>query len=170
MVGLDFDEWYRRERPKVVAAVIAITGRPSIADDVTDEAFTRAVERWGRVGQMDAPGGWVHRTALNAARRRLKRDGHERRLLRTVAAGMPAEAPPPTWPLDLWEALRSLPPREREAMVLRHVADLSVAEVAKVMGITPGTVGAALHAARARLAPAWDADPTTPRAPEATDA
>ncbi|MGI8756738.1 MAG: sigma factor [Acidimicrobiales bacterium] len=72
-----FDDWYREERPKVVASVTAITGRSTIASDSADEAFTRAVERWRRVSQMSSPAGWVHQTALNVARRTLRREAHE---------------------------------------------------------------------------------------------
>lgn len=160
MPPIDFDAWYRRERPRVVASVAAITGHPSLAVEAADEAFTRAFERWRSVSAMQSPGGWVHRTALNVARRRLRRSGQERRLWRLVANGSTPEAPPPTWPLDLWMLLQKLAPREREAMVLRHVADLSTKDVAAVMGVSQGTVSSTLHAARARLAGELDKEAT----------
>jgi RNA polymerase sigma-70 factor (ECF subfamily) len=151
--GIEFDAWYLREHPRVVSAVAAITGRPSVAGEAADEAFTRACERWERVRAMDSPGGWVHRTALNVARRQLRRSGHERRLLGRIAAGADAvvEAAPPAWSGELWDALAALTDRQREAVVLRHVADLTVAEVAAAMGIAPGTAAWTLHAARQRL-------------------
>jgi RNA polymerase sigma-70 factor (ECF subfamily) len=150
---LDFETWYMREHPRVVSAVAAITGRPTLAGEAADEAFTRACERWDRVRAMGSPGGWVHRTALNVARRRLRRSEHERRLLRRFTTAQEPEAGPPTsWSPEVWEALRALPRREREAIVLRHVADLPVAEIATVMGVVPGTVASTLASARARLA------------------
>ncbi len=161
MAQLDFDTWYRDERPKVVASVTAITGRASLASEAADEAFTRAFERWQRVAAMVSPGGWVNRTALNVAHRRLRRERQEGRLWRTASAGAQRESPPPMWPADLWEALAALTPREREAMVLRHVADLSTNDVAAAMGISQGTVSSTLHSARARL--------TAELAKEATD-
>lgn len=157
---VDFDDWYRAERPKVEAAVAAITGHQSIAPDAADEAFTRAVERWRRVSTMESPGGWVHRTALNVARRRLRREKIERSLLRKVAAGTPNVSAPPAWPLELWEVLRALPPREREAVVLGHVADLSTQAVAEVMGVSSGTVSSTLHSARARMSAAHEQEIT----------
>lgn len=170
MDELDFESWYLREHPRVVSAVAAITGRPSVAGEAADEAFTRACERWDRVRAMASPGGWVHRTALNVARRRLRRSAHERRLLRRVAPRSEPEAPPPAWSAEVWDALRSLPPREREAVVLRHVGDLPVAEVARVMGVASGTVASTLASARTRLSQLL-ADPV-PRsmAEEASDA
>lgn len=153
-----FDEFYRDLRPRVVASVAAITGRPSLAPDCADEAFTRAYERWDRVRAMESPAGWVHATALNEARRRLRRAAHERRLLRRLAVTTAAQAPPPDWPLELWDRLRELPDRERQAMVLRHVGDLSTAGVAAAMGTTEGTARATLHRARSRLARATPED------------
>jgi RNA polymerase sigma-70 factor (ECF subfamily) len=169
----DFEAWYLREHPRVVSAVAAITGRPSVAADAADEAFTRACERWERVRGMGSAGGWVHRTALNVARRRLRRTDHERRLLRRFTAAHEPEAPPPAWSVEMWDVLRALPPCEREAIVLRHVGDLSVAEVAQAMGVTTGTVSSTLSSARHHLAellgePAPPADATPVE--EVTDA
>jgi RNA polymerase sigma-70 factor (ECF subfamily) len=163
----EFDVWYRREHPRVVSAVAAITGRPSVAREATAEAFVRAYERWDRVRVMASAGGWVHRTALNAARRQLRRAAVERRLLRRVALAQPGEAPPPDWSPELWAVLRELPRREREAIVLRHVADLPVAAVAGIMGITVGTASWTLRSARDRLNRALGGhvdDRPTPRA------
>lgn len=167
MAELDFEGWYLREHPRVVSALAAITGRPSVAAEAADEAFVRACERWDHVRAMESPGGWVYQTALNDARRRLRRAGHERRLLGRLAHD-PAQGPwdpaPEHWSPELWEALRSLPLREREAIALRYVADLSVAEVAEVMGISSGTAAWTLHSAHHRLARAMgEVDPDGPR-------
>ena len=84
-----------------------------------------------------------------ALRRLQRRAAIERRLLRRVetAAGVsPSEVDP-----DLWDAVRSLPARQREAIVLRYVVDLEQHEIADAMGVTAGTVASTLHAARARL-------------------
>jgi RNA polymerase sigma-70 factor (ECF subfamily) len=148
----DFEVWYLREHGRVVSTVAAVTGRPSIAGDCADEAFTRACERWASVREMASPGGWVTTVALNEARRRLRRAGHERRLLVWVASTAPVEAAPPAWSPEVWEALATLPRREREAVALRYVADLPVDQIATIMGIAAGTAASTLHSARARLA------------------
>jgi RNA polymerase sigma-70 factor (ECF subfamily) len=148
----EFEAWYLREHGRVVSTVAAVTGRPSIAGECADEAFTRACERWASVRGMASPGGWVTTVALNEARRRLRRAGHERRLLVWVASTAPVEAPPPAWSPEVWEALAALPRREREAVALRYVADLPVGRIATIMGVAPGTAASTLHSARARLA------------------
>jgi RNA polymerase sigma-70 factor (ECF subfamily) len=70
------------------------------------------------------------------------------------AASSTGAASPPDWSVEVWDALRRLPPRERTAMALRYVADLRTDDIAAAMRIAPGTVGATLHAGRHRLAAA----------------
>jgi RNA polymerase sigma-70 factor, ECF subfamily len=53
----DFERWYRREHPRVLATCVALTGDLDAAGDATDEAFSRALERWPVVGAMVSPGG-----------------------------------------------------------------------------------------------------------------
>jgi RNA polymerase sigma-70 factor (ECF subfamily) len=156
-----FDAWYRAEHPSVLAALTVAAGDVDRASDAVDEAFARAYERWDRVGEMDSPAGWTYRTALNVLRRRGRRAALEARLLRRTPLednGAPAD-----WSPEVWAALRQLPPRERVAMALRYVADLTTDEIATAMRVAPGTVGSTLHAARRRLAIALgDEDPLVP--------
>jgi RNA polymerase sigma factor (sigma-70 family) len=149
MAEEEFAGWYERTHPRLLAAVTVAVGDVGLAEDVVAEAFARALERWERVKTMASPTGWVFRAALNAARRARRRQLFERRVL---ARERPANVPPPEADPVLWVAVWSLPPRQRQAVALRYAADLAEAEVARVMGVTPGTVAAALHQARGRLA------------------
>src|ERR687892_2598190 len=68
-------------------------------------------------------------------------------------AGRPPGRPPPTQlSPDVWDALAALPSRQREAIALRYLLDLTQADVADAMGVAPGTAAATLHAARRNLA------------------
>jgi RNA polymerase sigma-70 factor (ECF subfamily) len=60
---------------------------------------------------------------------------------------------------DVWDAVRSLPLRQRTAIALRYVSDLTQEEIAAVMDVAPGTVSATLVAARRRLGELLD-DPS----------
>ena len=113
------------------------------------EAFSRAYERWPRIAAMDSPSGWVYRVALNELRRRMRRRRHESRLLRRER---PHPIPPVDFDPELWDAVAALPVRQREAIVLRYVGDLTERDVASVLGISEGAASAALVAARRRLA------------------
>jgi RNA polymerase sigma-70 factor (ECF subfamily) len=148
----DFDAWYAQARPSLAAALGAWCGDASIGAEAVDEAFVRALERWDRVGRLARPEAWVWTTAANVARRRMRRRDQEARLIRRMATTQ--DSVPPTEPRDpeLRRALLRLTDRQRTVVVLHHLADLPIREVAEIVGIAEGTVSATLHQARARLA------------------
>jgi DNA-directed RNA polymerase specialized sigma24 family protein len=139
---IGFEDWYRREHPRLVTLVSVAVGDAEIGRDATDEALTRAFERWDRVSVMASPSGWTYRVALNVARRRARRRAIERSLLgraRTV------DVPGPTG--ELWLLVSVLPERQRQAVLLRHVGQLTEVEIAAVMRVARGTVSATLRSA-----------------------
>jgi len=165
----DFDAWYLRAHSRVAAAVAAMTGDIEIAGDAADEAFTRAYERWPRLSVSGSPDGWAFTVAMNVARRRLRRRRLEdavmaRQRLPEIAA---AEAHP-----ELWAAVRRLPPRQRQAIALRYLGDLTEAETAQVMHVSVGAASATLATARQTLKralrPAALDRPTLPERTEST--
>jgi RNA polymerase sigma-70 factor, ECF subfamily len=152
----DFDRWYLQLHPVLLSSLSVVAGDADEAREATDEAFARAIERWSRVREMESPAGWVFRTALNVVKRRARRQSLERRLLGRVP---PEVESPLGWSVEVLDAVRSLPERERVAIALRYVADLSTTQIAEVMGIAPGTVGSTLSAGRRRMAIALGDDP-----------
>lgn len=141
-----FETWYREVHPRLHASIAHAFGDVALAAEATDEAFVRAFERWDRVGHMSAPAGWVYRVAFNDARRRARRRDLEGRVLRR---DRPDVVTPPAG--ELWSVVATLPPRQRHAVVLRHVGQLREAEIGEAMGIARGTVSATLRAAYASL-------------------
>jgi RNA polymerase sigma-70 factor (ECF subfamily) len=152
-----FEDFYRREHAHVFGSLTLILRDREGASDATDEAFSRAFERWSRVGVMESPGGWVYTTALNVARRRLRRASLERSL---HLATPPAPAAPEGMRLDVWDAVCSLPTRQRTAVALYYLLDLAEHDVAALMGVSRGTVSSCLVAARRSLADALRDQPT----------
>jgi RNA polymerase sigma-70 factor (ECF subfamily) len=146
----DFERWYRREHGRVLTALAVASGDSEIAREATDEAFVRAYERWDRVRRMDSPGGWLYRVALNELRRRCRRRSIEQDLLKR-RQDRAALDPPPVSDPRVWEAVRALPNRQRSAVALRYVLDLTEREVAETMGISRGSASATLTAARRNL-------------------
>jgi RNA polymerase sigma factor (sigma-70 family) len=144
-----FESWYRAAHPRLLAALVVAAGDVEAARDATSEAFTRALQHWSRVRTMDAPEAWIHRVGINVLRRRHRRRILEERLLRRQRL---EPAPPPQVAPEVWDALMSLPLRQRQAVVLRYLLGMTQAEVAKAMGVVPGTAAATLHAARTNLA------------------
>lgn len=153
-MGHSFEGWYQAAYPRLSTSVLALTGDRDLAAEVTDEAFTRAWRHWRRVSEMGSPEGWTYRVALNLVRSRSRRRRVERRALTRLGARPDMAAPAG----EVWELVRDLSERQRQAIVLRYVGDLDEREIAEVMGVTRGTVASTLFDARRRLAVAL-ADP-----------
>jgi len=145
-----FQELYEREFARVCGAVFLLSGDRQLAQDAAQEGFARALVRWRRLRSHPAPGAWVTTTALNVARRQLRR--------RPPVEADPVAPADPTDRLALREAIRALPPRQLEAVAIHYLLDLPVAETAVAMGIDEGTVKTHLSRARSSLADAL-ADP-----------
>ena len=141
-----FATFYATSYPRLVGQVFAVTGDLADAEDAVQEAFVRASARWGKVCRYDHPEAWVRR-ALTMRRRA------RRRLAALNRLGTPAPAPPLTVDaVALAEALRQLPARQRQAVVLHHGLGLPVDEVAGQLGVPAGTVKSWLWRGRQALA------------------
>jgi RNA polymerase sigma-70 factor (ECF subfamily) len=145
-----FADWYRATHPGLAEAVVRAVRPPTLAADALDEAFARAFASWERVHAMRSPAGWVYRVAVNEARRQLRRAAREDALLEVGAA--PRPAPPPGG--EAWLLVENLPVRQRAAVVLRHVAGLTEAEIGAALGVTRSTISSSLAAAYRSLAAA----------------
>jgi RNA polymerase sigma-70 factor, ECF subfamily len=136
--------------PRVVAAVALITGDRAAAEDAVQDALIKA---WPRAGLHNLAG-WITVVASNGARSRLRRRRSEERAYERAAALPPSGSAPPVG--DVLPAVRSLPPLQRQVVVLHYYLDLSVSEVASALGCAEGTVKTSLHRARRALAAALD--------------
>jgi RNA polymerase sigma-70 factor (ECF subfamily) len=144
---VDFATWYRSAHPGLAEAVLRAVRPPALASDALDEAFARAFAGWDRVAAMRSPAGWVYRVAVNEARRQLRRATREQVLL--TMRPPPPPTPPPGG--EAWLLVEDLPVRQRAAVVLRHVAGLTEAEIATALGVTRSTVSSSLAAAHRSL-------------------
>ena len=146
-----FDAFYATNAPRLVRQLHAMTGDLADAQDCVQEACARAWQRWDRLQQYDAPEAWVRTVAWNLAVSRARR-------VRTAARALLRSGPPADVPalspdhVALVHALRALPADQRRALVLHHLADLPVAQVAQETGVPVGTVKARLSRGRAALA------------------
>jgi RNA polymerase sigma-70 factor (ECF subfamily) len=143
-LAVSFEDFYRVEFSRVYRAAWLLARDEHDALEATQEAFARAFARWNRLRSAEWAAGWVITTALNFLRRRRRRPVGP---LPTTGADI---AEPSATAIDLQRALRLLPPRQREALVLFYVGDLPVQAVAEVMGVGEGTVKA--HLSRGRVA------------------
>jgi RNA polymerase sigma-70 factor (sigma-E family) len=148
-----FEHFYLEEYPRVVMLVYALSGSRAGAEDIAQEAFLRAYQNWERVGSYEHQAAWVRRVATNLATSGLRRRLLEARALARLAGRRePALAPLPADNADFGRALRALPRRQAQAVALFYVEDLSIQQIAAVLGCAEGTVKAHLAKARHTLA------------------
>ncbi len=155
-----FTGWYRDEYHQVVALVYVLSGSRWAAEELTQDAFLEAHRRWGTVSGYDDPGAWVRRVAVNRARSWGRRKGAEARAYakHTVRnRELPAELPERAH--EFWRVVRTLPERQAQIVALHYLDDRPVDDIARVLGISAGTVKTHLHRARASLATRLDLDP-----------
>jgi RNA polymerase sigma factor (sigma-70 family) len=157
---VDLQEIYTASAGRLVAQVYGVPGDFAEAQDVVQEAFARALAHPGRMRHVDNPEAWLRRVALNVARSRYRRRAVFDRLARGGRLHDPGHAPPLSPDhVALVTALQSLPRATRETVVLHHIADLPVAEVAAVLGCSVNTVKARLVRGRRALAVLLDDSP-----------
>ena len=152
MDAAEFDDFYAGSFRPLVRQLYALTGDADEARDCVQEAFVRA---WSRHRSLDAaehPEAWVRTTAQRLAVSRWRRWVRGRRdpdRALTAADVVPAVNESR---VAVVAALQQLPYPQREALVLHHVADLPVAEIASQTGVPEGTIKARLSRGRAALA------------------
>ncbi|GAB2566325.1 RNA polymerase sigma24 factor [Paractinoplanes abujensis] len=160
-----FDEFYRETSARMLRYGYALTGDLAEAQDVVQEAYTRAWRRWGTVSAHPAPEGWLRLTVGRLSTDRWRRLSGWRAAVRRAGPPEPV-APPSEDAVLVTAALRKLAVPMRQAVALHYLFDLSVADIAAEIGAPVGTVTSRLSRGRAELAELLA--PT--RTPEVTDA
>ena len=148
----EFTEFYAASFRRLVGQLYAMTGDSAEAQDAVQEAFVRAWERRGKLDSSGSPEAWVRATAWRIAVSRWHRARLGGLLMRSRPAPAVADAPSPDR-VALIDALRKVPAEQRRAVVLYHLCDRTVAEIAAETGVPVGTVKARLARGRAALAP-----------------
>jgi RNA polymerase sigma-70 factor (sigma-E family) len=153
----EFAEFFRASWEPCLRAVVAVVGRPQMAEDQVAEAFAKAWVSWRKVSRHPAPRAWVVRTALNTGaswwrrrHRELPLADHDLTAHTDLGDGLDA---------TLLTALWRLPPRQREVIALRICLDLDTDIIARQLGIETGTVR--MHLSRGIAALRHELTPTT---------
>jgi RNA polymerase sigma-70 factor (ECF subfamily) len=143
----NFDEFFFEHYPRVVGSLRLAGGELGDAEDAAQEAFAKAMTRWKSVSVMDRPATWVYVVAVREMRRR----GRRREDVSEAEGEAPDHAGAVVDAALIEDALDTLAPRQRLAVVLRFHADLTVPEVSRAMRCSEGTVKSTLHTALERL-------------------
>jgi RNA polymerase sigma-70 factor (sigma-E family) len=145
-----FDEHY----PRMVRVAVVLVGDVASAEDVVQEAFLALHAAWGRVSDKTNAAGYLHRSVVNGARSRLRRNAVAQRFRPTRVPDVDSAEDSALSGLasgSLVVALRALPRREREVVLLRHYLDLSEKQTADALGLRRGSVKAYASRGLARL-------------------
>jgi RNA polymerase sigma-70 factor (ECF subfamily) len=148
--GLEFEEFFHREHRRLGQALFLLTGNRGEAEDLAQEALTRAFERWDRIRATESPTGYVYRIAVNAYRKRLRRLRRPSQIW-TGADSSPDPAEVAGSRADIHRALRELSIEQREALILVEWLGYDAEEAGRLLGIEPVSVRGRLHRAREKL-------------------
>ena len=148
----EFTSFYTASFPRLVGQLYAMTGDRAEAQDAVQEAFVRAWVHRGRIEKDRGAEAWVRVTAWRIAASRWRRTRQSRRLMLLTARPESTAGPTPDR-VAFADALRRVPAEQRRALVLYHLCDLTVEQIAAETGVRTGTVKSRLARGRAALAP-----------------
>ena len=141
-----FEALFDAEFARCTRVARRIVGDSAVAAELAAEAFARAWSRWPSLRER-SPGGWVMRVTVNLAIDVTRR----RRPVPDRTEATPSSEDLLATRLALAGASARLPRRQRDAVVLRYLADLSEADVAAALGVSSGSVKTHLHRGVAAL-------------------
>jgi len=145
----NFDDFYARERPGLVALAYALCGSTGSAEDVVQDAFLDALARWDRLAH---PSAWIRRVIANKSVSLFRRRATEaRHLLLGVAPGTDPEPELHREVSELWVEVRKLPKRQAQTVALRYIDGARISEIAEILGVSDETVKTHLKRAKQTL-------------------
>src|SRR5262245_50294061 len=147
-----FEAFFDAEWARLFRALLLLTGSRQEAEDVTQGAFLKLLERWGRLDHAGDLEGYLFRTALNSYRSLHRRS---RLAAQRVLSPGTAEPDPFEEVAERDEAIRlllGLTPRQREAVVLTGIEGFTYQQAAALLGIKDSTVRVLVAQARSRFA------------------
>ena len=139
-----YREFVSVRRRALLRTAFLLTGEWHAAEDLVQETLTKLYVSWRRVRCRDDLDGYARRTMLNAyidsTRRPWRREHTVDVVPDGAGGGDPADGSDPRARHRLITALAAVPPRQRAVLVLRYWEDLSVEQVAGLLGCSPGNV------------------------------
>ncbi len=137
----EFEVYCKAVLPRIKGLAISVTGDNADAEDVVIETLSRAFLRWPRLSKAQWRDGWVLRVAANLSIDLLRK----RETAKQSSVGSPEVVAPEYSGPDFTEAIRTLPRRQQEVVVLRYYGDMSYADIARRLHISQGSVKTHLH-------------------------
>lgn len=146
----DYTEFVHAVWSQLYRTAYLLLGDHGAAEDLVQTTLANTYASWRRVRSLEAAHGYARTALMNTAASWFRRKGW-RNEVPTDVLPEPASESDPTHRPALLDALRTLPQGQRAVVVLRYYEDLSVAETARVLGCSPGTVKSQTSDALSRL-------------------
>ena len=147
LFGRDYESLHR-----IAYVFVANAG---VAEEIVMEAFVKVFSGWHRFRSVEHKSAYLRQVVVNLCRARLRRQTVEQRVNEAThhdrTRAVSPESGASDLQLDLWNAVRRLPHRQRAAVVLRYLADMSEREIAETLDCSIGTVKSQLSMARSKL-------------------
>ncbi|WP_235529945.1 MULTISPECIES: SigE family RNA polymerase sigma factor [unclassified Nocardioides] len=140
MTDPDFESWVTARGGGLLRFAYVLTGNAADAEDVVQDALSRAIGAWPRICAADDPDAYVRRMVVNAHTswwRKFRRRESPVAEVRTDGSEVTG---PPAYDDRLWQACRRLPEAQRTAIVLRFYEDMDYAAIAAITGVREGSV------------------------------
>jgi RNA polymerase sigma-70 factor, ECF subfamily len=134
------EDVYEHDHDRLVQALTLVAGSRETAADAVQEAFVRLVRDWGRVSTYEDPAAWVRRVALNLIHDHRRSAYRQTKLLLRIEQQPSVPEEIRSRDAELWRRVGILPAKQRTAIALRYVGDLTLREVAEAMRVSEGTV------------------------------
>ena len=138
--SLEFEAFCVRQNAALLRFLTLYCGDVEMARDVTQETLARVWAHWRKVERMDRADLWAKRVAVNLANSQFRHRRVERGRLHVLVEHSAQPGPDLSDQLRVHEALRALSPRQRTAILLRFLEDLSVEQTSELRGCSAGTV------------------------------
>jgi RNA polymerase sigma-70 factor (sigma-E family) len=135
-----YQAFFEQHHAHLARLAYLITGDPNVADDLAADALVEIWRHWRRVQAADNPLAYARGVLANLARNWIRRQRRERLALLGRLFSEEFRGPDVPAVMDVRDALRRLPLRRRECVVLRYAFDVPEREVAEILGISVGTV------------------------------
>jgi RNA polymerase sigma-70 factor (sigma-E family) len=151
---------HRAEYGNLVRLARLLLDDVATSEEVVQDAFVALQLRWRTIREPDKAAAWLRSAVLNGARSQLRRRRVRERFVPGSSVGPPADrgALAADEHRRVVEALRQLPRRQQEALVLRFYLELNERETADAMGVSTGSVKTHIHRGLAALTPLLEED------------
>jgi RNA polymerase sigma factor (sigma-70 family) len=148
-----FDDFYADHYGRALGLAWTLTGSRFAAEELVQDAFVEVMRRWSTISGYDDPSAYLRRVVATRSVSRWRSAQREARAMLRLGGRRrePAEIDQP-YDGPLWDLVRSLPRLQAQVVALHYVEELTVVEIAGVLGVNQGTVKSSLFRARQSLA------------------